>query len=80
MNEFTDVFPTVQANPGLIDGKSFASTRQIHQPTGCSLFVKELAAPPREWVEQSYTDVVYWNELEKGGHFAAFEQPGLFVQ
>jgi epoxide hydrolase len=48
-------------------------------PTGCSQFAKELSIPPREWVERRYTNLVYWNELPKGGHFAAFEQPVSFV-
>ena len=34
---------------------------------------------PRSWAEQRYGNIVYWNELEKGGHFAAFEQPDAFV-
>ena len=34
---------------------------------------------PRSWAEQRYTNIVYWNELDRGGHFAAFEQPELFV-
>jgi pimeloyl-ACP methyl ester carboxylesterase len=36
------------------------------------------AATPR-WVAARYTDLRYWNVLDKGGHFAAFEQPALFV-
>jgi epoxide hydrolase len=52
----------------------------IAVPTGCSIFAKELARPPRAWVERRYTNLVYWNELPKGGHFAAFEQPEMFVR
>ncbi len=48
-------------------------------PTGCSLFPKEIFRPPRAWAERTYENIVYWNELDKGGHFAAFEQPDLFV-
>ncbi|MBV1904707.1 MAG: epoxide hydrolase [Pseudomonadales bacterium] len=48
-------------------------------PSGCSIFPKEIVPTPRSWAEQRYTNIVYWNELEKGGHFAAFEQPELFV-
>jgi pimeloyl-ACP methyl ester carboxylesterase len=33
----------------------------------------------RRWAASRFTDIVYWNELDRGGHFAAFEQPGLFV-
>jgi pimeloyl-ACP methyl ester carboxylesterase len=51
----------------------------ITVPTGCSIFPKELQRPSRRWAERRFTDIRYWNEPEKGGHFAAFEQPQLFV-
>ena len=54
--------------------------RQVTLPTGCSIFPKEIVATPRRWAEQRYPNIVYWNELNQGGHFAAFEQPTLFVQ
>jgi pimeloyl-ACP methyl ester carboxylesterase len=47
--------------------------------TGCSLFPKELFAPPRRWAEKQYTNLQYWSEVERGGHFAAMEQPDIFV-
>ena len=48
-------------------------------PTGCSIFPKEIIRSSRRWVEQRFSDLRHWNELEKGGHFAAFEQPETFV-
>jgi pimeloyl-ACP methyl ester carboxylesterase len=33
----------------------------------------------RRWAQQRYTDIRHWHELDRGGHFAAFEQPALFV-
>jgi epoxide hydrolase len=51
----------------------------VEVPTGCSLFPKELFRPSRRWAETRFTDIRYWNELDKGGHFAAMEQPVLFV-
>jgi pimeloyl-ACP methyl ester carboxylesterase len=48
-------------------------------PTGCSLFPKELFRPSRRWAETRFKNIQYWNELDKGGHFAAMEQPELFV-
>jgi epoxide hydrolase len=48
-------------------------------PTGCSLFPKELFRPSRRWAETRFKNITYWNELDKGGHFAAMEQPELFV-
>lgn len=51
----------------------------VQLPTGCSIFPKEIVPTPRRWAEQRYGNIVYWNELHKGGHFAAFEQPEVFV-
>jgi epoxide hydrolase len=48
-------------------------------PTGCSIFPKELQRPSRRWAERRFSDIRHWNELDRGGHFAAFEQPELFV-
>jgi epoxide hydrolase len=48
-------------------------------PTGCSIFPKELHRPSRRWAEKRFLDIRYWNEPARGGHFAAFEQPELFV-
>jgi len=41
---------------------------------------KEIFRASRRWVEKRYTNLVYWNELARGGHFAAFEQPEAFVR
>ncbi|GIH15610.1 epoxide hydrolase family protein [Rugosimonospora africana] len=49
-------------------------------PTGCSIFPKELPRPSRRWAERRYTDVRYWRELDRGGHFAALEQPEAYVE
>ena len=54
-------------------------TGPVKLPTGCSLFPKEIFRPPREWAERAYSNITYWNKLDKGGHFAAFEQPETFV-
>jgi hypothetical protein len=35
---------------------------------------------PRSWVEKAYPNVIYFNEVDKGGHFAAWEEPGLFSE
>jgi pimeloyl-ACP methyl ester carboxylesterase len=48
-------------------------------PTGCSIFPKENPRPSRRWAARRYTDIRQWHELDKGGHFAAFEQPAVFV-
>jgi epoxide hydrolase len=48
-------------------------------PVGCSIFPKEIFRPSRRWAQRQFPDLRYWNELDKGGHFAAFEQPEAFV-
>jgi pimeloyl-ACP methyl ester carboxylesterase len=56
-----------------------ATTDTVAVPTGCSIFPKELPRPSRRWAARRYTDIRHWHELDRGGHFAAFEQPELFV-
>jgi pimeloyl-ACP methyl ester carboxylesterase len=61
------------------DWISGAVTDSVTVPTGCSIFPKELQRPSRRWAEKRFVDIRYWNEPDRGGHFAAFEQPQLFV-
>jgi pimeloyl-ACP methyl ester carboxylesterase len=56
------------------------TTDVVTAPTGCSIFPKENPRPSRRWAEKRFVNIHYWNEPAKGGHFAAFEQPELFVQ
>lgn len=48
-------------------------------PVGISIFPREILRPSRRWAERRFSRIVHWNELERGGHFAAFEQPVMFV-
>jgi pimeloyl-ACP methyl ester carboxylesterase len=59
--------------------KAFGPTI-LDLPVGCSIFPKEIIPAARRWAEKYYRNLIYWNKLERGGHFAAFEQPVLFVQ
>lgn len=52
----------------------------VHTPTGATIFPREIVRSSRRWAENTYKDIRYWEEVEKGGHFAAFEQPELFVE
>lgn len=54
-------------------------TDRVRVPVGCSVFPRELQRPSRRWAARRFTDIRYWNEPARGGHFAAFEQPELFV-
>jgi pimeloyl-ACP methyl ester carboxylesterase len=49
-------------------------------PVGFTTFPGEIWRTPRSWVEASYPNVTYFNEVDKGGHFAAWEEPGLFSE
>jgi len=53
--------------------------QRLEVPVGVSSFPKEIFRPSRRWAERSYPRLIHWNALPKGGHFAAFEQPQLFV-
>jgi pimeloyl-ACP methyl ester carboxylesterase len=52
----------------------------VSLPVGFTTFPGEIWRTPRSWVESSYPDVAYFNEVDKGGHFAAWEEPELFTQ
>jgi pimeloyl-ACP methyl ester carboxylesterase len=49
-------------------------------PVGFTTFPGEIWRTPRSWVEKAYPNVIYFNEVDKGGHFAAWEEPGLFSE
>ncbi len=57
---------------------AFGGGGKVQVPTGIARFPKEIFRPPRNWCEAVYT-VTHWTEMPRGGHFAAFEQPELFI-
>ena len=63
--------------------ESFGAGRRaagpVTVPTGVAVFPKEIVPPVRSWMVSRYTNIRHWSEMAKGGHFAAFEQPVLFV-
>ena len=54
-------------------------TQKVDLPVAVSIFPGELFRPLKVWGERIYPQLFYWNEGPKGGHFAAFEQPNIFV-
>jgi pimeloyl-ACP methyl ester carboxylesterase len=58
----------------------FCDPRGIKIPVAVSAFPDELCAASRSWAEQAYPKLIHCNKLDRGGHFAAWEQPQLFVQ
>ncbi|MCL4301386.1 MAG: alpha/beta hydrolase [Anaerolineae bacterium] len=52
----------------------------VSVPFGFTTFPGEIFAAPRSWVETVYPDIAYFNEVDRGGHFAAWEEPALFTR
>lgn len=52
----------------------------IDMPVSCSIFPREIFRSSKRWAEKRFTNLVYWNDLDQGGHFAALEQPELFIE
>ena len=58
----------------------FFNVKGVAIPVAVSVFPDELYPAPRSWAEQAYPKLIHYNRLDKGGHFAAWEQPKLFSE
>src|ERR687892_489701 len=58
----------------------FFNAKGVSIPVAVSVFPGEQYQAPRSWAERAYPNLIYFNEVEKGGHFAAWEQPQLFAE
>jgi len=58
--------------------KNLADGGRVEVPTGIAAFPKEILRAPRRWCEPKY-NITHWTDMPRGGHFAAFEQPELFI-
>jgi pimeloyl-ACP methyl ester carboxylesterase len=61
------------------NGGGFDAGR-IELPMAATIFPKEIYRAPKAWAEAHWPNLFYWNEVDRGGHFAAFEQPQLFSE
>ena len=59
--------------------KTDLGPKNISIPVALSVFPDEVFYTPRSWAERAYPKLVHYNQLERGGHFAAWEQPALLV-
>jgi pimeloyl-ACP methyl ester carboxylesterase len=59
---------------------TFFGFKSVSIPVAVSAFPEELYQAPRSWAERAYPKLIYYNKLDKGGHFAAWEQPQLFSE
>jgi pimeloyl-ACP methyl ester carboxylesterase len=60
-------------------GGGFFDVRGVSTPVAVSAFPDEIYAAPKSWAERAYPKLIHYNKLDKGGHFAAWEQPQLFT-
>jgi pimeloyl-ACP methyl ester carboxylesterase len=58
----------------------YFNAKGVSIPVAVSVFPDELYPAPRSWAEQAYPNLIHFNKVEKGGHFAAWEQPKLFTE
>jgi pimeloyl-ACP methyl ester carboxylesterase len=58
---------------------AFFAPKHVAIPVAVSAFPDEVVQTPRSWAESAYPQLIYYNRLEKGGHFAAWEQPEIFA-
>ncbi len=70
------------ASSGRLYWESFtrANLDPVSMPTAVSIFPREIIRASRRWAEKRFSNLIYWNELDRGGHFAAMEQPELFIE
>jgi len=61
-------------------GKGYFNAKGVSIPVAVSVFPDELYPTPRSWAEQAYPNLIHYNRLPKGGHFAAWEQPQLLSE
>jgi pimeloyl-ACP methyl ester carboxylesterase len=73
--------PATAASSARLYWESFGDSNlpTIALPVGCSIFPKEIFRLPRRIAERRFSDLRHWNELDRGGHFAALEQPHVLV-
>jgi pimeloyl-ACP methyl ester carboxylesterase len=78
-------------NTGISSGRLYWETAQVAKggffdprgitiPVAVSVYPDEIYAAPKSWTEKAYSKLIYFNKLQKGGHFAAWEQPEFFTE
>ena len=84
---FDDLTPYWVTNTGASSSESYLkvwgmcpfNAVEISIPVAVTIFPGEIYRAPRSWTARNYHEFIYWNEVDKGGHFAAWEQPELFA-
>ena len=65
---------------GLLGGPGSGSLPPVLVPVGFTVFPGEIFRAPRNWVQKAYPTLTYFHEVDRGGHFAAWEEPQLFSE
>jgi pimeloyl-ACP methyl ester carboxylesterase len=86
-NEVLDnITMTWLTNTGVSSGRlywentlGFFDVKDVKVPAAVSVFPRELYQAPRSWTEQAYPNLIYFHELDRGNHFAAWQEPDLFT-
>jgi hypothetical protein len=58
----------------------FFDAKGVKVPVAVSAFARELYQAPRSWAEQAYPNLIYYNKVDRGNHFAAWQEPTLFSE
>jgi pimeloyl-ACP methyl ester carboxylesterase len=58
----------------------FFNQKGVKIPVAVTVFPDELYPTPRTWAEQAYPKLIHYNKVDRGGHFAAWEQPKIFTE
>jgi pimeloyl-ACP methyl ester carboxylesterase len=61
-------------------GQNFYAAADVSLPAAVTVFPNEYVQAPRSWTEKAYHNLIYFNQAERGGHFAAWEQPQVFAE
>ena len=57
----------------------FFDVKNVSIPAAVTVFPGEVYQAPKSWAEKAYPKLIHYNRVDKGGHFAAWEQPGIFA-
>jgi len=76
-------FTNTAASSGRIYWENYSGTLagpRLTLPVAVTVFPRDIPLPPRRWIEDTYRNLIHYGEAEKGGHFAALEQPEILVR
>jgi pimeloyl-ACP methyl ester carboxylesterase len=76
---FTNAGTSSSRSDWEVRGRSTFDAVEVSIPTAVTIFPGEIYRAPRSWTQQTFHNLIYFNEVDRGGHFAAWEEPELFA-